>query len=468
MKSFKKSLGNLDGEVASKLISAAADIALVMDRQGVVQDLAVGDESLSKESIFNSIVGKPWIDTVTVESRSKVAEMIKEASSKSALRWRQVNHPSSQGADLPVRYSAIHLGASGKILAVGRELRSVSNLQQKLIGAQQTMEREYARLRLAETRYRLLFQTGAEAVIIADAQTLRIVEFNPAAEKLFGKSARRKLSKSLLELVDASNGAAVKTFIQGVRSTGRGDDLRISLTGNTGQAMMSGSLFRQDTASYLLIRLARTGALVPPRDDDTVNASLKRVVESMPDGFVVAGRDKRIMTANTAFLELAQLATSEQVRGEPLERWLGRSTIDLDALIANAADLGSVRHFATIVRGEYGGTENVEVSAIHVADPDQPCFGLTIRSTGRRQANEPRSDRELPRSVQQMTGLVGQVPLKNLVRETTDLIERLCIEAALELVGDNRANAAEMLGLSRQSLYVKLRRYGLGDLDTDH
>ena len=49
--------------------------------------------------------------------------------------------------------------------------------------------------------------------------------------------------------------------------------------------------------------------------------------------------------------------------------------------------------------------------------------------------------------------------------ETTDVIERLCIEAALELTRDNRASAAEMLGLSRQSLYVKLRRYGLGDLD---
>ena len=43
-------------------------------------------------------------------------------------------------------------------------------------------------------------------------------------------------------------------------------------------------------------------------------------------------------------------------------------------------------------------------------------------------------------------------------------IERLCIEAALELSSDNRASAAELLGLSRQSLYVKLRRYGLADL----
>jgi transcriptional regulator of acetoin/glycerol metabolism len=29
---------------------------------------------------------------------------------------------------------------------------------------------------------------------------------------------------------------------------------------------------------------------------------------------------------------------------------------------------------------------------------------------------------------------------------------------------DNRASAATLLGLSRQSLYVKLRRFGLGDL----
>jgi DNA-binding NtrC family response regulator len=73
----------------------------------------------------------------------------------------------------------------------------------------------------------------------------------------------------------------------------------------------------------------------------------------------------------------------------------------------------------------------------------------------------------LPRSVEQLTELVGRVSLKDLVRESTDLIEKLCIEAALELTQDNRASAAEMLGLSRQSLYVKLRRYNLGDLDSE-
>lgn len=64
-----------------------------------------------------------------------------------------------------------------------------------------------------------------------------------------------------------------------------------------------------------------------------------------------------------------------------------------------------------------------------------------------------------------MTELVGRVSMKALVRETTDLIERLCIEAALRITNDNRASAAEMLGLSRQGFYAKMRRYGLGDLD---
>ncbi len=89
--------------------------------------------------------------------------------------------------------------------------------------------------------------------------------------------------------------------------------------------------------------------------------------------------------------------------------------------------------------------------------PDDP---LLERRAGR----ERLGGRELPRTVEHFAELVGRVPLKNLVRETTDLIERLCIEAALELTGDNRASAAEMLGLSRQGFYAKLRRYGLGDL----
>jgi DNA-binding NtrC family response regulator len=86
---------------------------------------------------------------------------------------------------------------------------------------------------------------------------------------------------------------------------------------------------------------------------------------------------------------------------------------------------------------------------------------------GRRVTAEPSNGGEVPRSVEQLTELVGRVPLRELVRDATDLVEKLCIEAALQLTQDNRASAAEVLGLSRQSLYVKLRRYGLSDAASD-
>jgi transcriptional regulator PpsR len=135
----------------------------------------------------------------------------------------------------------------------------------------------------------------------------------------------------------------------------------------------------------------------------------------------------------------------------------------MDILISNLRQTGTIRLFASLVRGELGERIDVEISAVTVMNGGQPCFGFAIRDVGRRLRAEPRLEGALPRSLDNLTELIGRVALKDLVRESTDVIERLCIEAALKLTGDNRASAAEMLGLSRQSLYVKLRRYGLGD-----
>ena len=102
-------------------------------------------------------------------------------------------------------------------------------------------------------------------------------------------------------------------------------------------------------------------------------------------------------------------------------------------LISNLRQRGSVRLFATVMRGEYGMTSDVEISGVAVTEGELPCMGFTIRDVSRRLAGEPRTGREMPHSVGQMTELVGRVPLKDIVRDTTDLIEQLCIEAALEL-----------------------------------
>jgi transcriptional regulator PpsR len=190
------------------------------------------------------------------------------------------------------------------------------------------------------------------------------------------------------------------------------------------------------------------------------------VVERMPDAFLLADAGLTVVTANPAFAEIVQAASVEQLRGRSLGDFLGRPGIDLDLILGQLSEHGVARNVATILRGLDGGQEEVEVSAVRASERGDH-YGFSLRVVGRRLRDLPPAERDLPRSVEQLTELVGRMPLKDIVRESTDLIERLCIEAALAYTSNNRASAAEILGLSRQSLYSKLHRHGLGNLGGD-
>ncbi len=461
-KSPKRWLGGLDADSAGRLLAAAADVALVVDRKGIIRDVAFGSDELAR-LIDGNWIGQAWCDTVTAESRPKIDAMLRDAQSAARTRWRQVNHAAGpQG--LPVVYNAVEVGADGRVIAVGRDLRGVSLLQQRLIEAEQAIERDYHRLRQAETRYRLLFQVSSEAVLVLDAASQRIVEANPASAELLGIPARRLIGRPFPENLDAESARAVQGLLAAARTSGPVDEIRIQSAGRGRDFLVSASLFRQEENTYFLVRLRAVGAEAGATLVPKLRSRALDVIERMPDSLVLTDMAGRVLSANRAFLDLAQMATEEQVRGESLDRWLGRPGVDLDVLIANLRQHGSVRLFATTLRGEYGTTVDVEISGVAVPQGDTPCLGFLVRNVGRRpSAADSRAARELPRSVEQLTELVGRVSLKDLVRETTDVIEKLCIEAALELTHNNRVSAAEMLGLSRQSLYVKLRRYGLVD-----
>ena len=458
------SLSGFDADAAAIVIAAASDIALVLDREGVIRDVAFGSDELSREEC-GKWLGKRWTDIVTVESRPKIEALLKDAAAKATPRWRQVNHPSAEGADVPVVYSAVQIGAEGRVVAMGRDLRPIASLQQRLVEAQQSMERDYRRLRHAETRYRLQFQMATDAVLIVDAGTQKVVEANPAANALLGVTGRAMVGRPFLEAFDRDGAKAIEALLAGVRVAGRADDVRARLASGERQFLVSASLFRHESASLFLARLSPVpGAGAAETAAPSRASMLGEAADAAPDAVVVTGADGLVLAVNGAFVELAQLASDEQARGESLERWLGRPGVDLNVMITNLRQHGAVRLFATTLRGEQGTTAEVEISAAALKDSDPPCFGFVIRDVGRRLPGDAAAGRAMPRSVEQLTELVGRVPLKELVREATDLIERLAIEAALELTRDNRASAAEMLGLSRQSLYVKLRRYGLGGL----
>ncbi|MEY4712027.1 MAG: transcriptional regulator PpsR [Pseudomonadota bacterium] len=461
-------LSGLDPEAVAELLTAAADIVLVLDAEGRIRDLSLASPELVNLGC-RDWQGQVLSATVTVESRPKLEALIKEALAGRRSTPRQVNHPLPTGIDLAVSYRVVSVPRAGRhagepiLVALGRDLRPDMALQQRLVGAQVSMERDYWRLRHVETRYRLLFQQATEPVLILDATTDKLEEANPAAQALFG-DAMRKSSWTLADSLDPAAADAVREAFVRVRTGGRAELPALRLARGGDEFKLSLSLFRQETSSSILVRLSAARATVPPEDD---GPQLSELLQQAPDAFVVTDLEGLVLRVNRAFLDLTQAASDDMVRGESLDRWLGRSGVDLNVLVSNLRQHGSVRLFATQLRGEHGGATDVEISAVAALSATPPCLGFTIRDIGRRLVSEGAEGRELPRSPDQMTELVGRVPLKDIVRDTTDLIEQLCIEAALKLTSDNRASAAEMLGLSRQSLYVKLRRYGMGDSPAD-
>ena len=466
-KSPKESLGDLGALSAAKLIAAATDVAVVVDEQGFIRDVAFNKDELSLElDAQGRWMGSKLAETVTPDTRAKVGELLQDATVRKSSSWRQLNHPSPGGEDIPVLYSAINIGRDDRFVVVGRDLRPLAVMQQRLINAQQSMERDYIRLRHAETRYRLLFQVSSEAVMIVDAGNNTILDANPAALALFDESAPRLTKSGFASHFDAAGMQAIEALLAEVRATGRDNSARVQLSNGRRECSVAVSLFRQENASLFLARLS-SDASASGSAALKATSTLLKYFETAPDGLVITDFDGRIVTANPAFLEMGQLSNSEQARGELLDRWLGRAGVDFSVALANIRQSGSIKLFATAMRGEHGASAEVEVSAVSLTDDDKPGIGFAIRNVEKRLSATATSTRELPRSMAQLTELIGRVPLRDLVRETTDVIEKLSIEAALELTGDNRASAAEMLGLSRQSLYVKLRRFGLDDHATD-
>ncbi|WP_376097135.1 transcriptional regulator PpsR [Roseomonas sp. CCTCC AB2023176] len=458
MKPFKsaaRSLEGLDAKAVGLLLAAAADIVLILDRDGMVLDLAISNEALTEDlGGASGWAGRAWAETVALDSRPKVESLVREAKPAGVARWRQVNHPGQADASVPVLYGTVALPKSDRIVAIGRDQRAVAALHQRLVDAQQSMERDYVRLRHAESRYRLLFQMSAEGALILDAATHLVQEANPAAEALLGGGPLA--GRSLLDAFDSAVGQRVATNLAEVRFAGRATEIQ-ALTPSGDTLLLAAAPFRQDRAPLLLLRLRVADgvpAAAPPPP------GLLRAAQSSPDALVSTDADGTILAANPAFLDLAQLEAESQAVGESLERWLGPG-LEFEVLLATLRTRGSVHLFATTMRGEHGTNVEAEVSAAPLGD-DGAGYGFCIRDVGARPAPKTSPGAHLARPVEQLTELVGRVPLKELVRETTDVIERLAIEAALQLTDDNRASAAEMLGLSRQSLYVKLRRYGLG------
>jgi transcriptional regulator PpsR len=229
--------------------------------------------------------------------------------------------------------------------------------------------------------------------------------------------------------------------------------------------MVVPTVFRAAGERLLICRLELADSADAVRDE--LSENLLGLFHEGADGVVFTDREGIIKIANEAFLNLTDASNVAAVKGRSLAEFLARGAVDLRVLTENARRVGQMRMYATKVNTAFEGQTSVEIAATWLNDRPAPFFVFVVRDTSRADALRRPGIGVSEDGGKSIMELVGSSTLKDIVAETTDVVEKMCIETAVELTRNNRVAAAEMLGLSRQSLYVKLRKYGLINQDSE-
>ena len=454
-------------EILGDIISEVADVALVISEEGTILSVLVNPMS-DGFGMLENMEGKDIRSCLTIESVPKF-EMRLEQFLESGQRPRALELNHAEGAkalEFPIRYTFHNVGPDGAVLMLGRDLRAVAEMQQQLVKAQIALERDYEVQREFDTRFRVLMENTREAIFFVSAQSGRITEVNPAAAALAGQGRDALSGRTLSEVIDHRGGGDLVEALITHAMTDRTSPIRCRIRQSGQDANLSPTVFRAAGERVMLCRVdlieeGHTSA------SDTLTENLVGLFEDAPDAFVFAQENGTILSANDGFLDLIDAAHDASLKGLSLADYLQRGSVDLKVMTENATRSGRMRLYATKLLGEYGTPRPVEVSVTALKAGKSSIFAFLMRDASRvdavRPASAPMSDDNL-RSVME---LVGSATLKEIVAETTNVVEKMCIETAVELTMNNRVAAAEMLGLSRQSLYVKLRKYGLLARDDD-
>lgn len=89
---------------------------------------------------------------VTSDTRQRAEQFLEDLTNHGASRLRRLSHASDAGADIPMAYTAVSLGDEGLALAVGRDMRLGTAMQERLNSAQRDIERDYWDRRRAAPR----------------------------------------------------------------------------------------------------------------------------------------------------------------------------------------------------------------------------------------------------------------------------------------------------------------------------
>ena len=446
------------------IISAASDIAIVVSSSRTILSVLVNenDESFGNLKHWE---GRSIIDFLTSESIEKFNALHQAfLEGEAPARPIELNHSDNAVWQYPVRYTVHPFGNEDAVLLLGRDLRPIAETQQQLVQAQIALEQGYDARREFDARFRVLLGQVRDPVVFVSVATGRVEEANKRAADLLGLKPDALNGASFAGLFSDRSGAELSESLITATLADDVQPIEARAMRTERDVKILPTLFRaggQRTLMCLLSDAAGGSVAGPGADVETLQAGALFRRGSDPMLFMDA--KGLVLSVNEAFLDLIGAARSGDVAGQSFGEFLARGQIDLGLMLGSAERAGQMKVYATRLVNKLGAKVGVEASLTRLEEGAGAVIGVVLRDVSRLEPIRGGTDETggLPEQGQKVVELVGSATLKEIVAETTDVVEKMCIETAVNLTRTNRVAAAEMLGLSRQSLYVKLRKYGL-------
>ncbi len=436
-------------DLAQVFVALSSDIALVISDQGVVLSVAQ-DPQAPMSVLARGWVGQRWADTVTAGTRRKIEKLLGDVSDTGLARRREVNHANESGGDIPVAYTAMRLGEHGPVLAVGRDLRTVSAIQQRFLSTQQDIERGYWRSRQTETRHRLLLQVATDAVLTVDADTLCILDGNAAATLLLQDGGLPLAGRAAEQQFEAHARPAVRELLWRARATAQPAEIRARLAGSHLSVGLMALPLRTAAGNRLLLRARAAEPL--SSEALPLEAVLSRLVEGTRDGILVTDMRGQVLGASRGFVRLADADDEDQIRGRRLADWLGPAESDVADLLQAVRESGLAQDRPLTLRAQRPEPQALAVTGMLLIEGDQECLGFIVRPTLPAQGAPAGAPLQSTGSaIEALAAALGNAPLPELLRRGEKWLRHHLVQQALARTTSDDA-AARLLGVSASQL----------------
>ncbi len=349
----------------------------------------------------------------------------------------------------------LELPVKGRPLQVvrARAKRSPAGLEGRVVLVDITaLKREEDKVRVSEIRYRRLFETAHDGVLLLDPATRKITDANPFMTKLLGYAQAQLVGRELFEIGLLKDEAASQEMFERLKKKRevRYEDLPLAAKdGRQQEVEVVANLYLENDHPVIQCNIRD---ITERKKAEGALLRLAAIVESSDDAIIGKDLNGLVTNWNRGAEKIFGYSAQEMV-GASITRLIPPDRADEEQHILKKLKRGaSVEHFETLRKTKDGRLINVSVTASPIQDASGKIIGA---SKVARDITEQIQAAETRRRLDVVTASNRKLEAEIIRRQAVEAALKQSEQQQTRLLEESRSMQEQLRHLSRQVLQVQ-------------